>query len=65
MGTGLPTDRKQTKDGWELNWRYPDVIGAQAIGTIATLAVLMITTAKVNWASRFEQAPPLGVAAVS
>ena len=31
-GTGSPTERKEVSDGWELNWRYPDVIGAQAIG---------------------------------
>ena len=31
-GTGSPTDRKETKGSWELRWRYPDVIGAQAIG---------------------------------
>ena len=31
-GTGSPTDRKQTEKGWEMNWRYPDVIGAQSIG---------------------------------
>jgi hypothetical protein len=31
-GTGSPTDRKETKGSWALHWRYPDVIGAQAIG---------------------------------
>jgi hypothetical protein len=32
VGTGSPTDRKRTNESWEMNWRYPDVIGAQAIG---------------------------------
>jgi inner membrane protein involved in colicin E2 resistance len=31
-GTGSPTDRKNTDNGWELRWRYPDVIGARSIG---------------------------------
>ncbi len=31
-GTGSPTERKTAADQWELSWRYPDVIGAQAIG---------------------------------
>lgn len=31
-GTGSPTERKQTDNSWELHWRYPDVIGAQAVG---------------------------------
>jgi hypothetical protein len=31
-GTGSPTDRKKTREAWELNWQYPDVIGARAIG---------------------------------
>ena len=31
-GTGSPTDRKLNQRRWELNWRYPDVIGARAIG---------------------------------
>ena len=32
VGTGSPTERQQTDDAWQLQWRYPDVIGAQAIG---------------------------------
>ncbi len=31
-GTGSPTNRQQINDSWDLNWSYPDVIGAQAIG---------------------------------
>jgi hypothetical protein len=31
-GTGSPTKETQTETGWQLEWRYPDVIGAQAIG---------------------------------
>ncbi len=31
-GTGSATDRKQTGGAWDLNWIYPDVIGAQTIG---------------------------------
>jgi hypothetical protein len=31
-GTGSPTERKKTRDAWELHWQYPDVIGARAIG---------------------------------
>lgn len=31
-GTGSPSDRKPAGAGWEMHWRYPDVIGAQAIG---------------------------------
>jgi hypothetical protein len=30
--TGSPTERKQADGRWQLDWRYPDVIGAQAIG---------------------------------
>jgi hypothetical protein len=30
--TGSPTSRKRGGDGWKLDWDYPDVIGAQAIG---------------------------------
>ncbi|MCH7224751.1 inner membrane CreD family protein [Haloferula sp. A504] len=32
VGTGSPTDRQQTPDGWRLDWSYPDVIGAHHIG---------------------------------
>src|SRR4051794_22022469 len=31
-GTGSPTERKEADGKWQLDWRYPDVIGAQAIG---------------------------------
>ena len=31
-GTGSPTERKEADGGWQLHWRYPDVIGAQSIG---------------------------------
>lgn len=31
-GTASPTDRKEKDNQWELDWRYPDVIGAQAVG---------------------------------
>lgn len=31
-GTGSPTDRQQTAKGWQLEWAYPDVLDAQAIG---------------------------------
>lgn len=31
-GTGSATNRKQTGNNWELDWSYPDVIGAQTIG---------------------------------
>jgi inner membrane protein involved in colicin E2 resistance len=31
-GTGSPTKATQTGDGWQLQWSYPDVIGAQEIG---------------------------------
>jgi Inner membrane protein CreD len=31
-GTGSPTQATKTDTGWELEWNYPDVIGAQAIG---------------------------------
>ena len=30
-GTGSPTARKETANGWSLTWSYPDVINAQAI----------------------------------
>ena len=30
-GTGSPTERARTKDGWNFVWSYPDVINAQAI----------------------------------
>jgi hypothetical protein len=32
QGTGSPTKATQTGDGWQLQWSYPDLIGAQAIG---------------------------------
>lgn len=33
LGTGSPTSRNAVGDsGWELDWDYPDVIGAQSIG---------------------------------
>ena len=32
QGTGSPTQATQTETGWQLQWSYPDVIGAQAIG---------------------------------
>jgi inner membrane protein CreD len=32
QGTGSPTQTTQTDTGWQLQWSYPDVIGAQAIG---------------------------------
>jgi hypothetical protein len=31
-GTGSPTGRSRTAAGWNLEWSYPDVINAQAIG---------------------------------
>jgi hypothetical protein len=31
-GTGSPTDRARAGGGWNLDWSYPDVINAQAIG---------------------------------
>ncbi|MBV8278024.1 MAG: inner membrane CreD family protein [Verrucomicrobia bacterium] len=31
-GTGSPTKEIQTETGWQFEWKYPDVIGAQAIG---------------------------------
>jgi hypothetical protein len=31
-GTGSATTRKAVKDGWDLAWSYPDVIGAQPVG---------------------------------
>jgi hypothetical protein len=31
-GTGSPTKATPTETGWQLEWKYPDVIGAQAIG---------------------------------
>lgn len=31
-GTGSPTERRRTQDGWELTWSYPDVLSAPAIG---------------------------------
>ncbi|MEY2505384.1 MAG: hypothetical protein QOG27_1664, partial [Verrucomicrobiota bacterium] len=30
-GTGSPTERARTADGWNFTWSYPDVINAQAI----------------------------------
>ena len=32
VGTGSPGDRVRKESGWRLDWSYPDVIGAQAIG---------------------------------
>lgn len=32
MGTGSPTAREKSDEGWMLDWNYSDVIGAQAIG---------------------------------
>ena len=31
-GTGSPGERMREESGWRLTWKYPDVIGAQAIG---------------------------------
>jgi hypothetical protein len=31
-GTGSPGERAREESGWRLTWKYPDVIGAQAIG---------------------------------
>lgn len=39
VGTGSPGDRVREDAGWRLDWKYPDVIGAQAIG-MAMPAVL-------------------------
>lgn len=38
-GTGSPTARERTADGWDLRWDYPDVLSAQAAG-MAMPAVL-------------------------
>ncbi|MEQ1751087.1 MAG: hypothetical protein ABL974_16785, partial [Prosthecobacter sp.] len=32
VGTGSPTTRERAGDGWTLEWSYPDVISAPAIG---------------------------------
>ncbi|HPA20009.1 MAG TPA: inner membrane CreD family protein [Verrucomicrobiae bacterium] len=31
-GTGSPTGRQKTQNGWELTWSYPDVLSAPGIG---------------------------------
>lgn len=31
-GTGSPTARAKTPDGWAFTWAYPDVLGAQPVG---------------------------------
>lgn len=31
-GTGSPGERQRAEAGWRLDWKYPDVIGARAIG---------------------------------
>lgn len=31
-GTGSPTERARVQDGWELTWRYPDVLSAPGVG---------------------------------
>ncbi len=30
-GSGSPTERRRDGSGWELTWKYPDVIGAQPV----------------------------------
>ena len=30
-GSGSPTERRREGSGWELQWKYPDVIGAQPV----------------------------------